>query len=109
MAANVNRSANNLNRRIDELLDLARGEMGALKISPSWVDPVRFVSEVANEVGPEATMYGQEVVLDLPETLPRLYADEGRLRQVIQNLINNACKYSYDGGKITLAARPRCR
>jgi signal transduction histidine kinase len=48
-----------------------------------------------------------ELVLEAPGDLPAVAADAGQLRQVLSNLIDNAVKYSPDGGTVTVAVEPR--
>ncbi|MBE0481242.1 MAG: PAS domain S-box protein [Dehalococcoidia bacterium] len=51
VARNIHRGASNLNNRIDELLDLARVEIGGLKLHPQMVDPNRLISNIAGDMG----------------------------------------------------------
>ena len=105
MAKNISRSADNLSKRIDELLDLARGEMGMLRLSLACVDPVALLQGLAEDMGPIALSRHQSLVLDLPSCLAPAWADESRLRQVVLNFLDNASKFTGEGGKITLRAR----
>ena len=105
LAKNINRGASNLNNRIDELLDLARGEIGMLQLKPELVDLPKLLREVADDMTPVASSHGQSLILELPPSLPLAWADEGRLRQVVLNLLNNAAKFTPEGGKIILRAR----
>ena len=105
LAKNINRGASNLNNRIDELLDLARGEIGMLQLKPELVDLPKLLREVADDMAPVASSHGQSLVLELPPSLPLAWADEGRLRQVVLNLLNNAAKFTPEGGRIILGAR----
>jgi len=105
MAKNINRGACNLNRRIDELLDLARGEIGMLRLQPKQIHPIELLREVIADMTPTASSHGQSLLLDLPSSLPRVWADEVRLRQVILNLLSNACKFTPEGGSITVRAK----
>ena len=107
MARNISRGANNLNRRIDELLDLARGDIGMLKLRCKWVDPLQLLREVVDYVAPEAAMNRQTLISDLPPSIPQAWVDDDRLRQVILNLLSNAFKFTPKGGKITLKAREK--
>ncbi len=104
LAQSINRGASNLNRRIDELLDLARGEIGMLRINPKTVDPVQLLQEIVHNVTPIALQNRQSLSLQLPSSLPAVWADEGRLGQVVLNLVTNAFKFTHTGGKITLRA-----
>jgi len=105
LAKNINRSASNLNNRIDELLDLARGEIGMLQLKLEPVDLGRLLREVADDMSPMASSQGQSLILELPSSLPLARGDEGRLRQVVLNLLSNASKFTPEGGRIVLRAR----
>jgi two-component system aerobic respiration control sensor histidine kinase ArcB len=104
LVESINRSANNLNLRIDELLDLARGEMDMLQIDMGIVDTLSLFNDVGYEMIPLALRNKQVLNFDLPESLPSIEADRGRLRQVIMNLLNNAFKFTPPGGTVTLRA-----
>jgi PAS domain S-box-containing protein len=105
MARNISRSADNLNKRVDELFDVARGELGMLRLSLTTVDPLPLLQELADEMNPVASNRLQSLALDLPPSLPPAWADRDRLRQVVLNLLGNACKFTSEGGRITLRAR----
>lgn len=105
LAQNISQGANNLNRRIDELLDLARGEVGMLRLNPEPMDPRQLLQRLIDEETPVAIRNGQTLTAKLPATLPVIVADEERFRQIVLNLVNNAVKFTPPGGKITLKAR----
>jgi signal transduction histidine kinase len=105
LAKNIDQGASNLNSRIDELLDLARGEIGMLHLKCQPVDPLRLLREVGAHMSPVAISHGQSLNLDLPPSLPLVWADEARLRQVVLNLLANAYKFTPEGGEINLRAR----
>ncbi len=104
LAQSINKGAYNLNRKIDELLDLARGEVGKLKLRMASVSPTHLLKEIADDMIPVAQHNSLSLSLELPRYLPSVWADEDRLRQVILNLINNAIKFTPAGGIITLRA-----
>jgi len=105
LARSINKGAYNLNQRIDELLDLARGEIGMLTLNPAPVNLKQLLKEIADGMIPVAQQHGQSMNLELPQSLPRVWADEDRLRQVVLNLVNNAIKFTPSGGEITLRAK----
>jgi PAS domain S-box-containing protein len=105
VAQNIQRGAINLNHRIGELLDLARGEIGMLRLNPKSVDVLRLLHQVGSEMSAVAAGNGQTLKVELPSSLPKPWADEDRLRQIIQNLLVNATKFTPEGGTITLRAR----
>jgi PAS domain S-box-containing protein len=104
LARNLSRGASNMNSRIDELLDLARGEIGMLQIKVETLDTSQLLREVAEYVSPVASSRGQSLILELPDSLPLVRADNVRLRQIVLNLLNNASNYTPEGGRITLRA-----
>jgi len=105
LAKNVYEGAQNLNRRIDELLDLARSEIGALKLNLQMVALLEIIQEVITHTTPLAAENQQKLQTELPISLPTICADEDRVRAILLNLINNAIKYTPAGGKITVRAR----
>ena len=107
VARNIQRGAANLNRRIDELLDLARGEIGMLRLRAGRVNILLLLRQTAEEMAVVAGSFRQTLKTDLPENLPDVWGDEDRLRQVILNLLINATKFTPEGGIITLQAREK--
>jgi PAS domain S-box-containing protein len=105
LAENINQGAYNLNQRIDELLDLARGEIGMLYLNPEPVDPLPLLQRIVNQGIPVAMRNKQSLIVELPSSLPEVWADEVRLRQIVLNLMNNAFKFTPPEGKITLRAK----
>ena len=104
LTRNLNRGAYNLNNRIDELLDLAKGELGMLELKLRPVDVARLLREAVTDMMPAASTNGQEITVDAPSSLPYVLADEERLRRVLVNLINNACKWTPNGESIVVSA-----
>ncbi len=102
IAANIEHGAVNLSQRIDELLDVARGEVGTLEVSlkPMHIMPV--ITEVVRQSRDLIEVRKQVLVTDIEEPLPPVNADAGRMCQVITNILNNASKYTPAGGTVTL-------
>jgi len=105
LVQSIDRSAANLNRRIDDLIDLIRGETNMLQINPTSVDVVSLLRDISHEVMPVVLRGGYSLTVDLPSSGPIVSADKDRLQQVVMNLLNNAFKFTPAGGDITLKAR----
>jgi PAS domain S-box-containing protein len=103
-ALNIKIGTENMNRRINDLLDLARGEVGILKIKQARVEPMKLYNEVIRYLAPRAHKNEQELIADLPDKLPNIWADRDRLRQVLFNLVDNALKFSRKNTTVTLRA-----
>ena len=103
-ARNIHTGALNLEKRVNELLDLARGEVGTLKLTYSDFDLVSLLSQIGEYVKPEAVRRGQILELDIPCQPVLLQADPDRLRQVITNLLSNSFKFTRRDGQIKLSA-----
>jgi len=104
LAGNIHRSASSLNNRIDELFDLARGEIGMLHLRCQDVDAASLLGGVVDEMSPVAASHRQSLALEMPEALPPVWADEARLRQVVLNLLSNAIKFTGEGATIAVRA-----
>jgi len=105
LARNISRGAQNLNRRIDELLDLAKGEVGILELNCEPMDLLQLLREAAENMAPLVMSKGLSLRLKLPSFLPPVRADVSRVQQVAMNLLSNAVKFTPKNGVIKLKAR----
>jgi signal transduction histidine kinase len=86
---------------VDALLNVARLDVGDLQMNLVPTDVGSVVSEVVGGLQQD----GHRFVVDLPTEPVAVEADPDKLRQVLQNLIDNAVKFSPEGGTVTVAAR----
>lgn len=101
-AATIQRASQHLLRLVDDVLDIARIESGALAIS---LEPVRIADVVAGALElAQPLAQRHRIELDAPAPRDDLYAltDNQRLKQVLVNLIVNGIKYNQPGGRVTL-------
>ena len=106
-AKNIFKGALNLDKRIDELLDLAKSEVGTLRVECKSLDALKVVNEVFDDMSAVSAKKGQSLVLAVPSSLPLVWADEERLRQILLNLISNALKFNRKGGRVILGAKEK--
>jgi K+-sensing histidine kinase KdpD len=97
----IETQARRLHRLVEDLLDEAHLDRGALRVSNA---PVR-VSEVVDRVVGALPDPVHRIAVSLPPGLPVVLADAGRLEQVLGNLVDNARKYSAVGSAITITAQ----
>jgi len=90
--------ARRLKQMIDSLLDLSRLELGQLRIEPKPLDLGQLARRVVDEVQPGLLQHS--IICHTPDTAVMIDGDEVRLEQVIQNLLQNAVRYSPNGGRI---------
>ena len=88
------RNVRQLHAMIDDLLEITRAETGKLTVEPQWTCIRGAIEEVVNSSAPSAAE--KEILLkaELPASLPLVYADPARVRQVLTNLVKNAIKRS---------------
>jgi PAS domain S-box-containing protein len=94
--------ADRVNRLIGDMLDLDRMESGRMSIRTADVDLNEVLSDAIARAGSSPTV---DFKADLDPRLPIVSGDRDRLVQVVSNLVNNAVKYSPDGGTVTLSSR----
>lgn len=91
-----------LEELIDDLLDMSLLETGTLRVNPEPTQLRNLLRDGVERVRRQSEAHW--FVLDLPSELPRVWADAKRVRQVLHNLLENAVKYSPEGGQITVAS-----
>ena len=100
---NIQTSADNLLRLINEILDLSRIEAGRIELKPQPVDMGALVGECAAAVSP-LVKPEVELVQELGD-VPMVQTDPDRIRHVIMNLLGNAVKFT-EAGSITVSRQP---
>ncbi len=106
-AGEIRRAGDHLLQMIEELLDLARIEIGKMAIKIEALDLLPLIDECAAIVQPLIAARGLEVTQDCSATDAWVLADRLRLRQVLVNLLSNAVKYNRDQGAIKIRCERR--
>ncbi len=99
----IDKATDRLTELVDHLLDMSRLEAGLLKLLKEPTSISKLVQEAVAEAKLRAP--GHKIVLDLPKRLPKLNIDAKRVQQILDNLIDNATKYSQEGTEVVVSAR----
>jgi adenylate cyclase len=89
---------------INQVLDLSKIEAGKLELNPQTVEIAPLMNEVIGTVGQLAEQNKNRLVVEVPDDLGALTVDPMRLRQILLNLLSNACKFTKQG-EVKLKAR----
>jgi signal transduction histidine kinase/CheY-like chemotaxis protein len=100
----MGRQVQQLGRLVDDLLDLSRIARGKMELRREWVDLGQIARRAADASRPLIESRRHQLTVSLPDAPVRLLADPTRLEQVLTNLLNNAARYTLEGGRIWLAA-----
>lgn len=92
-------------RMVDDLLDVSRIERGKIELHRERLDWVRLIDETVEAHHPALAALGLELRVALPESPVEVYGDRVRLTQILDNLLDNARKFTPAGGRITLELR----
>jgi PAS domain S-box-containing protein len=101
-AAVMLQAASQMDALIQDLLDSTRLEAGRLRVSPQWSRPVDLVSAAVETLTPLALAKSITLSTKVAPELPEVYADPGRMNQVLSNLIGNSLKFTPEGGNVTI-------
>jgi PAS domain S-box-containing protein len=104
----VAQESERLTRIVGDILLASQIDAGRLRLTDLEFDVAELVRAVVDEM--QAALTGKEGIefdLDAPESLLRVSGDEDKLRQVLLNLIDNAIKYSPDGGRVGIRIEQR--
>jgi two-component system phosphate regulon sensor histidine kinase PhoR len=101
----VQRHADQLNNLITDLLDLSRIESGQYEWKRKRIDPGDLVEKAVAMVRPIAEKKHQRLTVSPAGALPPILGDPDKLAHVLINLLDNAVKYTPEGGRITIEAK----
>jgi signal transduction histidine kinase len=93
----VNAAGTHLLSLINEILDLSKIEVGKLELNLEPVNLARLVDEVIGTAGQLAEKNKNRLAVEAQENLGTLTADSMRLKQILLNLLSNACKFTKEG------------
>lgn len=102
-ANQINIAAQNMNVLVQDMLDLVKADLGTgAEIKRESVDLHEVISEIIFEFRPQAFAKRQTLQFDSVERHFTIQAEPTQIRQVLRNLVNNAIKYTPDGGSVTI-------
>ena len=90
-------------RLVDDLLDLTRISQGKVQLFREEVDAHAIAANAIESIEPEATARGVDLHLRPAARRPWVWADGGRLQQILLNLLANSIKFTPRGGSVTLS------
>lgn len=99
----INSATDRLTELVENLLDMSRGQAGRLKLQKEPASISKLIQEAVVEAQVRAS--GHRLVSKVERGLPAVTVDARRIRQVLDNLIDNATKYSKEGSTVAVGAR----
>jgi signal transduction histidine kinase len=93
----VNAAGSHLLSLINEILDLSKIEAGKLELNPEPVNLTRLIDEVIGTAGQLAEKNKNRLIVEAQENVGALNTDSMRLKQILLNLLSNACKFTKEG------------
>jgi signal transduction histidine kinase len=93
----VNAAGTHLLSLINEILDLSKIEAGKLELNPEPVNLERLIDEVIGTAGQLAEKNQNRLIVEAQENVGAINADSMRLKQILLNLLSNACKFTKEG------------
>ena len=101
----IERQVGLMTRLVDDLLDVSRITSGKITLQRATVSVREVLAQAVETARPLAESRGQALEVDVPEDSAWVDGDPARLAQAVGNLLDNAIKYTDDGGRIGLRAR----
>jgi signal transduction histidine kinase/CheY-like chemotaxis protein len=100
----IARQARHMTEIVDDLLDVSRVTRGLIALDRHDLDLAEVVQAAVEQVRPLVAVRRHRLEVALPDTPLPLHADRARLVQVVSNLLHNACKYTPEGGHLSVRA-----
>jgi PAS domain S-box-containing protein len=103
-ARNMQNGAINLNNKIDDLMNLAKGEIGQLQTDPEYASIRKVIGDCVDYLQPQAQKMQKRIVLNFGSDIPLTLFDKKMIHQVVLNLLSNSLKFSRTGSDICIEA-----
>ena len=100
----IRESGEHLLSLINDILDLSKVESGKAELYEEQISFPKLVDSIMIIMKHHAEEREIELRIDLPPDLPRIVADERKIKQVLMNVLSNALKFTRPGGKVTIGA-----
>lgn len=100
----IKNNADRLTALVNDILDISRIETGRIRLQIEALNLVELINNVVDGFRGQMAEKSLELTLDLPPSLPPVRGDEGRVTQVLVNLVGNASKYTPEGGQVAVSA-----
>ena len=101
----IDRQAMHLTRLVDDLLDISRITRGTIRLAQEPVRSETIIARAVEALQPMIAEHRHELSIDCPDGSLMVRGDLTRLVQILGNLLNNAAKYTNDGGRIHMSVR----
>ena len=105
--AQSKRQVDIMKRMISDLLEASTSANAKLKVLPRKIHVYAICQDVIAQVNKQLTAKSQVFTEDIPQDIPQIYADAELVRQLLINLLENAIKYTPEGGEISLSVLHR--
>jgi len=98
----MERQVGQMVRLVDDLLDVSRISRGKIELRRGRIELASIVNHAIEAARPLCVITHHEITVDMPTAAIYLDADSTRMAQIVGNLLNNACKFTETGGRISL-------
>ncbi len=103
-AGNIRESGMHLLEIINDILEIAKAEAGKLDLREGLIDIVDVVGTAVRLIGPQAQAGKLKLETSIAPSVPTLYGDEQKVKQILLNLLSNAVKFTPEHGTVTVTA-----
>lgn len=101
----VKEASERLKQLVNDLLQVARGESGTIKVEVSKVDVKEIIEKIIKEVTPAALIKNVKINSQLDQDNKFITGDETKLPEIMENLLSNAIKFNRSGGEVTIITK----
>ncbi len=103
----IDSATDRLSELVDRLLDMSRLEAGLLRLDRTATSLTRLIKQAAREA--QIRFPGDKITVNISQRLPRVMIDTRRIQEVLDNLLDNACKYSGEDARVEITGRRMCQ